>query len=124
MDTSRSTENPAPPKTSGVVDSFLRSPLAGLAPWIVMAMVTGPGRFEEAASAAFGLSLVFFLAGLRRRHSIKLLEIFDLVFFGAMCIVGLIASDGVIRWMQRRSAGRPQWPSTPTSPRQDESHAS
>jgi hypothetical protein len=85
---------------SRIVDAFLNSPLAGIAPWILMALFSGPGRFEEAVSGALGLSLLFFIAARSKRHSIKLLELFDIVFFGALAIVGLAANDATINWLE------------------------
>lgn len=85
---------------SRIVDALLRSPLAGIAPWILMSLFSGPGRFEEAVSGAFGLSLLFFLAARSRHHSIKLLEVFDIVFFGVLVIVGLVANDGTLSWLE------------------------
>ena len=41
------------------IDTFLQSPLAGLAPWIAMSLLSGPGRFEESVSTALGLSILF-----------------------------------------------------------------
>lgn len=49
-----------------LIDGYVRSPFAGLAPWILMAVVAGPGRFEEAASAALGLALLTLWVGRRR----------------------------------------------------------
>lgn len=48
------------------VDAFVKSPFAGVAPWVLMSLIAGPGRFEEATSAAFGLTLVTMWAGWRR----------------------------------------------------------
>ncbi|MFC8041932.1 hypothetical protein [Nocardia sp. NPDC057353] len=85
---------------SGLLDRFVESPLAGLAPWIVMSLFNGPGRFEEAVAAAFGFALLVFVAGRRRGTSVKLLELFDLVFFGALAVVGILASPGFIEWLE------------------------
>ncbi|MBJ8344872.1 hypothetical protein [Antrihabitans sp. YC2-6] len=84
----------------GVVDNFLKSPFAGIAPWIVMSLFSGPGRFEEAVSAAFGLALLFFLASWRRGSSFKLLEVFDVIFFGVFIVIGLVASEGTLTWLE------------------------
>ncbi|MBO0681266.1 hypothetical protein JRC04_27705 [Mycolicibacterium sp. S2-37] len=83
-----------------LLDGYVRSPLAGLAPWILMAVLNGPGRFEEAASAALGLSLLTLWVGTRRGVQVHLLEAFTVAYFGVLAIVGLLASDGVIDWLQ------------------------
>ena len=36
----------------GFIDGYVKSPLAGIAPWVLLSIVSGPGRLEEAASAA------------------------------------------------------------------------
>ena len=48
-------ESSKPRAGSRFIDALLQSPLAGLTPWIVMALLSGPGRFEESVSAALGL---------------------------------------------------------------------
>jgi hypothetical protein len=30
----------------GFVDGYVKSPLAGIAPWVLLSIVSGPGRFE------------------------------------------------------------------------------
>lgn len=82
-----------------LVDGYVRSPLAGLAPWILMAVVVGPGRFEEAASAALGLTLLTLWVGKRRGVPVHALEVFGAVFFGVLAVLGLGASDGMVDWL-------------------------
>jgi hypothetical protein len=82
------------------VDGYVRSPFAGIAPWILMSLVAGPDRFEEAASAALGLALLTLWVGSRRGVPVHLLEAFSVAFFGVMAVLGLFASDGVIRWLE------------------------
>ena len=93
-----------PPPTSGArhaLTLFLNSPFAGMSPWILMALLAGPGRFEEAAASAFALSLLLVIGGHKRGTSVKLLEVFDVTYFGAMAIIALFASDHVIDWLER-----------------------
>lgn len=82
------------------VDAFVKSPFAGIAPWVLMSLVAGPGRFEEAASSALGLTLLTMWLGWRRGVRVHLLEVFGAVFFGILAVVGLVASDGAIDWLQ------------------------
>lgn len=86
-------------KTS-VVDAVLRSPLAGLSPWILLSLLSGPGRFEESAAAALGLSLLILAANHRRGGTLKLLELFDVLFFGILAAIGLFASANTIEWFE------------------------
>ena len=82
------------------IDSYVRSPFAGIAPWVLMGVVSGPGRFEEAASAALGLALLTLWIGSRRGVPVHLLEVFSVVYFGVLAVLGLIASDGTISWLE------------------------
>jgi hypothetical protein len=82
-----------------LVDGYVRSPLAGLAPWILMAIVVGPGRFEEAASVALGLALLTLWIGKRRGVPVHALEAFGVAYFGVLAILGLVASDDAIEWL-------------------------
>ncbi|MCR8899261.1 hypothetical protein NWF34_20190 [Gordonia sp. GONU] len=85
----------------GVLTALLDSPFAGMSPWILMALVTGPGRFEEAAASAFALSLLLVVGTHRRGSSFKLLELFDVAYFGTMAALALFASDDVIDWLEK-----------------------
>ncbi len=82
------------------IDGYVRSPLAGIAPWILMAVINGPGRFEEAASVALALALLTLWVGVRRGVPVHLLEAFTVAYFAVLAILGLVASDRVIEWLQ------------------------
>jgi hypothetical protein len=84
----------------GFVDGYLKSPFSGIVPWVLMSVVSGPGRFEEAASAALGLTLLTLWLGSRRGIPIHLLEAFGAAFFAVLAILGLFAPDDVIRWLE------------------------
>src|SRR6478735_10302826 len=83
-----------------MLDGFLTSPFAGIAPWALLSILSGPGRFEVAVASALGFSVLVMLVGLARGIKIHLLEAFGAVFFGAMVIVGLFATDKVIRFLE------------------------
>ena len=51
-------ESSKPRAGSRFIDAFLQSPLAGLTPWIVMALLSGPA-VRGSVSAALGLSILF-----------------------------------------------------------------
>lgn len=82
------------------IDAYVKSPFAGLAPWILMAIVAGPGRFEEAASAALGLALLTLWLGTRRGVPVHSLEALTIAYFGVLAVLGLFAPDSVIDWLQ------------------------
>ena len=85
------------------IDTFLQSPFAGLAPWIAMSLLSGPGRFEESVSTALGLSILFIYLRLRRGGSLKPIEVFEVVYFGSLAMIGLLASDDLTRWLEKWS---------------------
>ena len=76
------------------------SPLAGLSPWIVYSLVAGPSRLEVSALAALGLAVTFFLIGRMRGQGVKLLELFDIVFFAGTAIFVFVASDSTHHWLE------------------------
>lgn len=82
------------------LDGFVTSPFAGIAPWVLFSLVAGPGRFEAAAAAALGLTLLTLWMGRRRGVKVHLLEAFTAVFFGVLAVIGLIAPAGLLDWLQ------------------------
>lgn len=84
----------------GVVDGYVKSPVAGIAPWVLLAIVSGPGRFEEAAAAALGLTLLTLWVGWRRGVPVHALEVFGAAFFTVLAVLGLAAPDSVITWLE------------------------
>ena len=96
-------ETPKSRAGSRFIDTLLQSPFAGLAPWIVMALLSGPGRFEESVSTALGLSILFIYLSHRRGGSFKPLEFFDVAYFGTLAVIGLLASDTLITWLEKWS---------------------
>lgn len=83
-----------------MIDGFLKSPFSGIAPWIVLSVLSSPGRFEEAVCAALGLTLLVMWFSYRRGLSLHALEYFGAVFFAILAVVGLLANDDVIRWAE------------------------
>ncbi|WP_137722975.1 hypothetical protein [Prescottella subtropica] len=82
------------------LDGYLKSPLSGIAPWILMAVLSAPGRFEEAVCAALGLTLLTMWLGTRRGVRIHALDTFGALFFAALAVVGLAASDSAVDWIE------------------------
>ncbi|MDY6998729.1 MAG: hypothetical protein SW019_19205 [Actinomycetota bacterium] len=82
------------------IDAYVRSPFAGLAPWILMAVVNGPGRFEEAASAGLALAVLTLWVGRRRGVPVHLIEAFTTLYFAALAVLGAAASPAVISWLE------------------------
>lgn len=81
------------------VDGYLRSPLSGIAPWVLMSVLSNPGKFEVAVCTALGLTVATLWLGRRRGISIHALEVFGALFFVALAVVGLVATPGVISWL-------------------------
>jgi hypothetical protein len=88
-------ENP-----SSFVDGFLKSPFSGIAPWILMAVLSGPGRFQQAAAAALGLTLLVMWVGSRRGIKIHALEVFGAAVFAVFVALGIFAPHDAIRWLE------------------------
>src|SRR5882757_11034073 len=89
-----------PGKAGSVIDAFLDSPLSGIAPWVLFSLFATPGRYEEAVCAALGLTLLMLWVGSRRGISVHSLEVFGVVFFAILAVVGLTATAGTIRWLE------------------------
>ncbi|MFD0380638.1 hypothetical protein [Streptomyces sp. NPDC127112] len=87
---------------TGPVARFLENPVVGMAPWIVFSLLAGPGRFEIAVGIALGLTVALVVAGrvVHRGSSWKLLELADVVFFAALAVIGALADDGTLRWLE------------------------
>ncbi|WP_211270097.1 hypothetical protein [Rhodococcus phenolicus] len=83
-----------------VVDGLLDSPLAGLAPWIVLAVFEGPGSIAWVAAVALALSVVFVVLDLVRGRSLKLLGVVDVVFFAALLITHFSLSVDNQLWLE------------------------
>lgn len=78
------------------IRDFINGPIGGLAPWIAMSLLAGPGRFELAVGVAFGISLVVVLSGRAGGGSWKILELSDITFFTLVAILGLLVSQSTI----------------------------
>lgn len=83
-----------------MIDGYLKSPFAGIAPWALLSILSGPGRFEQAVTAALGLALLTLFVGLGRGIKVHALEIFGTLFFAAMAVVGLFATAGEMRFLE------------------------
>ena len=91
---------PAPTKLRSTVDKVLDNPLAGIAPWIVLSLLAGPGRLEESALITLAMSLALVAGSILRGKTVKFLELSDSVFFIGLTIIGLFGSESVTSWME------------------------
>ncbi|MDH6198218.1 hypothetical protein M2272_004877 [Mycobacterium frederiksbergense] len=82
------------------LDAFLDSPLSGLVPWALMAILAGPGRYEIAVAAALGLSLLVLVLTWRRSIPLHVLEMVGVAYFVLLAAVGLVASSGEKAWLE------------------------
>lgn len=89
-----------PSSDQTTLDKALASPIAGLAPWIILTLISGPGRFEISVLAAWLISVIVLILNRRRGGSLKILELSDVVFFTGLAIVGAVANDDTITWLE------------------------
>ena len=82
------------------IDGFLRSPFSGIAPWILMAIMSGPGRFGQAAAAALTLTLIVMWASSRRGIRVHSLEVFGAVVFAVFVGLGIFGSPTLISTLE------------------------
>ncbi|MFI1281187.1 hypothetical protein ACH4U5_10585 [Streptomyces sp. NPDC020858] len=87
---------------TGPVAGFLENPVVGMAPWILFSLLVGPGRFEIAVCVALAavVTLIVLSRLVNRGTSWKLLELADVVFFAALAVIGALASEGTLRWLE------------------------
>lgn len=83
-----------------MLDGFLTSPFAGIAPWALLSILATPGHFEIAVVSALGFSVLVMVVGLARGIKIHALEVFGAVFFALLAVVGLFAGGTVIRFLE------------------------
>jgi hypothetical protein len=76
-----------------LVDGYLKSPLSGIAPWIVFSVFSTPGNFEIAVCVALGLALLTLWLSHRRHLGVYALDVLGVLFFVALAAVGLIVDD-------------------------------
>jgi hypothetical protein len=69
---------------------LLDSPLTGLSPWIVLAVLEGPGMVAWASGIALALSVLFLALDLARGRSMKLLSVLDVAFFAGLLALVLV----------------------------------
>lgn len=89
-------------KATGPVAGFLENPVVGMAPWIIFSLLVGPGRFELAVGLALAVSVALTALShlVNRGSSWKLLELADIVFFATMAVIGALASEGTLNWLE------------------------
>ncbi|MFI9582192.1 hypothetical protein ACIHCQ_10170 [Streptomyces sp. NPDC052236] len=74
-----------------------------MSPWIIFSVLVGPGRFELAVALALAatVALTATVRTLHRGSSLKILEVANIVFFGAMVVLGAVASPSTHTWLER-----------------------
>lgn len=84
--------------------NLLESPFFAVAPWIVMSVLEGPGRYELAVSMALAtaaaLVLVNWLVGVKP----KVLDDVGVAYFACLIVAGLLVDHAGQRWLDRYSA--------------------
>ncbi|HEY2203135.1 MAG TPA: hypothetical protein VGH99_01475 [Pseudonocardia sp.] len=83
-----------------VLAKVVGNPFIGFAPWIVLAVLEGPGRLAMASAVALVLSIAFLVADKVLKRSTKILAVVDVVAFAAFLVMALLASPATLRWME------------------------
>lgn len=83
-----------------LLDQFLDSPFSGLAPWVWMALLAGPGRFEMAVSGAVAVSVLILAMCWQRGIPVHVIEFLGVSYFVALAIIGLHASSATKAWLE------------------------
>jgi hypothetical protein len=84
---------------SKLLQSFLDSPISGIAPWILLSVVGSSGHYEGAIAIAFGFSLLVLWAGRRRGDRLHSLTVFGVAFFGVLLLVRVLVGADVESWL-------------------------
>lgn len=92
------TEPEAPQRE--LIDRILGNPITGFLPWIVLAVIEGPGRIALACAVALAMSALFLILEKVRGSSPKALSFVDVAAFGAFLIGSLVASPGTTNWLE------------------------
>lgn len=71
----------------------------GFAPWIVFDVVASPSTWKYAALAALVVALALNVPDLRH-GSLKILEASSVVFFGVLCVLGLVLDRQDLIWLE------------------------
>ncbi|MFD0268681.1 hypothetical protein ACFVGY_19245 [Streptomyces sp. NPDC127106] len=89
-------------KAVNPLSAFLENPVVGMSPWILFSLLVGPGRFELAVGLSLAAAVVVVILGrvVNRGSSWKLLELADVVFFALMTVIGVLASEGTLDWLE------------------------
>ncbi len=75
--------------------ALLSSPMVGFAPWILMAVVEGPGRVVLAACLAGALAVALTAGGAAAGLRPKLLDITGIGYFAALAVA---AAESAVAW--------------------------
>lgn len=86
--------------STSILDRVMANPLVGLSPWILYSLVEGKNRLEISALAALGLALLILVVNWARGETPKILEFSDVVYFGALAVVVLLASQSTLDWLE------------------------
>ncbi len=82
------------------LDAFLDSPLSGIVPWALMAILAGPGRYEIAVTGALAISLLVLVLTWRRGIPVHVLEGLGVAYFVVLAAIGLVATSGQKAWLE------------------------
>ncbi|CAN5391867.1 hypothetical protein BH10ACT9_BH10ACT9_38240 [soil metagenome] len=82
------------------LDAYLKSPLSGIAPWILFSVLAGPGRFEVAVCVALALAVLTLRVSEQRKIGVYALDVLGVVFFLILAVAGLVFNDNTIGFLE------------------------
>ncbi|CAN5375590.1 hypothetical protein BH11ACT6_BH11ACT6_37840 [soil metagenome] len=83
-----------------ILDAYLKSPLSGIAPWILFSVLSTPGRFEIAVCVALGLAVLTLRVSELRKMGVYALDVLGVVFFLVLAVMGLVFNDATIGFLE------------------------
>lgn len=84
-----------------LIDRILGHPLTGFAPWIVLAVIEGPGKIALACAVALAMAVAVLVLEKVRGSSPKALSFVDVIAFGSFLVASLVVSPGSTDWLEK-----------------------
>jgi hypothetical protein len=79
---------------------LLSNTFVGFLPWVAASLIAGPGRFELGFGTGLALAVLMLILGIGVGMKPKLLDLFGIVFFAAMLVVGLRLDGSDLAWLE------------------------
>lgn len=82
------------------LDGYLKSPLSGIAPWILFSVLSTPGRFEIAVCVALALAILTLRISEQRKTGVYALDVLGVLFFLVLAILGLVFNETTVSFLE------------------------